>query len=146
MIDQKMNRNLIKLMIFAGMLAILSGCATLLSPKDEKEVLTSRLSQMMNAKMAGEWAKAYDYYTPEFRQVVSKTNFGDKSLERVRYGGYTIGNISIADSGNQAQIELTCDISMKGFDFANAPQIQQWKKVGGNWYYQPPGSGKFGFE
>jgi hypothetical protein len=146
MMDRTMHRNLIKLMILAGMLAILSGCATLLSPKDEKDVLTARLKQMMNAKMAGEWEKAYDYYTPEFRQAVPKTSFGAKSLERVQYKGYTIGNITVAESGTQARIELTCDISMKGFDFANAPHPQQWKKVAGKWYYQPPGSGKFGFE
>jgi hypothetical protein len=120
--------------MFAALISFLCGCATLSSSKDEENVLRDRVVQMMDAKITGNWDLVYNYYDPAFRSRTSKGEF--TSENRILFKAYAIQKLEIFPSGKEARVEISNDISMQGFDFKDAPEIQQWVNVDGKWYYK----------
>lgn len=87
---------------------------------------------MMDAKIAGDWGLVYDFYAPTSRP---KASTGESSPARgISFKGYTIENLEILESGKEARVRISNDISMQGFDFKNAPEVQHWVKAKGKWY------------
>jgi hypothetical protein len=109
------------------------GCATLSSSKDEEDVLRDRVVRMMDAKIAGNWSLVYNFYAPASRP---KTSTGGESIPArgIIFKDYVIKNMEILESGKEARVEISNDISMSGFDFKDAPEVQHWVKVKGKWY------------
>jgi uncharacterized protein YchJ len=113
-------------------MALPSGCATL-STRKEKDLLRDRVAQLMNAKMAGKWDLAYDFFDPDFRISVSKKDFTSLQRKTV-FKGFEIRKLEILPSGKEARVEINNHISMMGYDLKNAPEVQHWVKVDGRWY------------
>lgn len=121
------------LSLVAAFVAFVCGCATLSSSKDEENALRDRVVQMMDAKIAGNWDLVYDFYDPASRP---KASVEDSSTAKgVIFKGYAIEKIEILESGKEARVETRNDISMQGFDFKDAPDVQRWVKVKGEWYF-----------
>jgi uncharacterized protein YchJ len=121
------------LSLVAAFAAFVCGCATLPSSKDEENALRDRVVQMMDAKIAGNWDRVYDFYDPASRP---KASVEDGSTGKgVIFKGYAIEKIEILESGKEARVETRNDITMQGFDFKDAPDVQRWVKVKGKWYF-----------
>ena len=124
-----------KTFILAALVAFMtlsSGCATL-SPGKEKDLLRDRVAQLMNAKIAGKWDLAYDFFDPAFRIKVLKREFTSRQRKTV-FKNFEIRKLEILPSGKEAKVEIKNHISIMGYDFKNAPKVQHWIKVGGQWY------------
>jgi len=124
--------------VLGTFIALACGCATLSSPKDEENVLRDRVVRMMDAKIAGDWGLVYDFYAPTSHP---KASTGESTPARgIFFKGYVIENLEILESGEEARVEISYDISMQGFDFEDAPEVQRWVKVKGRWYLGVKGS------
>lgn len=121
---------------FLTMLCFGCGCAkcTLVpvGKMDEKDLLKDNVTQLMDAKVAGKWDVVYDFCDPAFRQKMSKSDY--LRGKKLQFKGYTIRNLEILPSGNEANVEISNQISMEGYDFNNAPEVQHWVKTDGKWY------------
>jgi len=119
--------------VLVTFIAFVCGCATLSSPKDEKDVLRDRVVQMMDAKIAGNWDLVFDFYDPASRPKTSGE--GSSPAGKGIFKDYAIENLEILESGEEARVEISNDISVQGFDFKGAPEVQRWVKVKGKWYF-----------
>jgi hypothetical protein len=88
---------------------------------------------MMDAKVAGKWDLVYDLYDPATRPKASGE--GSSPAGRNIFEGYVIESLEILESGEEARVEISNDISIQGFDFKGAPEVQRWVKVKGKWYF-----------
>ena len=129
---------ILALSILGAFIAFVSGCATLSSPRNEEDVLIDRVVQMMDAKVAGKWDLVYDFYDPAIRPKAPGE--GSPPAGRNIFEDYVIESLEILESGEEARVEISNDISVQGFDFKGAPEVQHWVKVKRKWYY----SGKKG--
>lgn len=119
--------------VLVTFIAFICGCATLSSPKDEKDVLRDRVVQMMDAKIAGNWDLVYEFYEPASRPKASGE--GGSRPGKGIFKGYTVENLEILESGEEARVKISNDITIQGFDFKGAPETQRWVKVKGKWYF-----------
>ena len=124
--------------VSVAFIAFACGCATLSSQKDEKNVLRGRVAQMMDAKIAGDWGLVYDFYASTARPKASTEE--STPARGVVFKDYVIENLEILESGDEARVEISYGISMQGFDFEDAPEVQRWVKVKGRWYLGIKGS------
>jgi len=128
---QRVTRTLVFFML-GTFVALACGCATLSTPEDEEKVLRDRVVQMMDAKIAGNWSLVYDFYDPASRPNAST---GEGAPARgIIFKDYVIKSLEILEPGKEARVEISNDISMSGFDFKDAPEVQRWVKVKGKWY------------
>ena len=119
--------------VSVAFIAFACGCATLSSQKDEKNVLRGRVAQMMDAKIAGDWGLVYDFYASTARPKASTEE--STPARGVVFKDYVIENLEILESGEEARVEISNDISVQGFDFKGAPEVQRWVKAKGKWYF-----------
>ena len=136
-----MTQRVTKIFVFyvsVTFIAFVCGCATLSSPKDQNDVLRDRVVRMMDAKIAGNWGLVNDFYAPTSRPKASTEE--STPARGVVFKGYVIENLEILESGEEARVEISYDISMQGFDFEDAPEVQRWVKVKGKWYLGVKGS------
>jgi uncharacterized protein YceK len=120
----------IVVLIFLGL--VISGCATF-EPTSPQKAIRERVEKLMDAKMNNDWATVYDLLSPAYREKVSKDGFVQKS-RGLMFTGYTIDSIEIKPSGDKAVVELTYSVNMRGFEFKDNPETQQWVKKGWHWY------------
>ncbi len=111
-----------------------SGCG-ILQPDTgagSKEALRARVADLMEAKMAADWGKVYNFYDPEYKEKISKDKF--LGLNRsLTFLDYTIKEIEVEPSGDAATVNVEVGFSSYGFDF-NALEIQHWIRKEGTWY------------
>ena len=127
-------------MVLVFFTTLFHGCATLSSPKDEKELLRGRVVQFMTAKVAGQWDSVYDFLDPAFRMKVSKKDFLSRQ-RKITFKSFEIRKLEILPSVKEARVEISSDISMQGYDFKNALEVQHWVDVDNKWYLkikEPP--------
>jgi hypothetical protein len=112
--------------------AFLAGCANILV-REESDVLRLRVEKLLNAKVARDWGTVYELLDPAFRQKVSKIAFLNRPRNIV-FKGFKIKDLQLLPSGKEAKVNVIYTISMRGFVFKNAPEVQRWVQTEGNWY------------
>lgn len=112
--------------------AFLAGCASL-PVRNRTGLLRLRAEQIMKAKVAGDWATVYDILEPAFRGKVPKKAFVNRT-RNILFKGFKIKELQLMPSGKQATIKAAYDISMRGYDFKDAPEVQHWVFEEGQWY------------
>jgi hypothetical protein len=106
---------------------------SLMHHKPPEEALRKRVNEMMNARIGLDWDKVYSYFDSSYRKNESKESFLNK--QRGAYTtAFTIEAIEIQPSGNDALVKMKYDLNMKGFDFKNNSETQNWIKEDGQWY------------
>ena len=122
-----------------GMIMILSaGCAAL-SPLAQQETLEERVTNYMQAQIDGKWDIAYSFFDPSSREKVSREGYVHQT-RKLSYKGFTIEEVTILPSGDQATVMVRIDISFMGYVFPRAPQKQNWVRERGAWFlkFRPP--------
>ena len=100
------------------MLILSAGCAALSPAKEEP--LEERVQGYMQAQIDRKWDRAYEFLDSSSRE---KRRLGRVTLARTRrlpYRKFTIGEITVAPSGDQATVKILADIPYKGFTFKGA--------------------------
>lgn len=124
------------ILIFSAIVvfAVLSyGCATLSAPAGKKASLKDRVNQLMNARITGNWDVVYDISDSAFRKKVHRKEFASRP-RKLQFKSFEIRKIEILPSGSEATVDVRNEISMGGYVFKNAPEIQNWVKVDDTWY------------
>ena len=108
------------------------GCATL-PEKEHHQSLEERAKNYMQAQIDGKWDRAYSFLDSSYRKTVSRESFINRP-QKLSYKGFSIEEITILPSGDQATVKVRIDISFMGHDFNRAPQTQHWIKESGVWF------------
>ena len=104
--------------------------------EEKRAALKSRVERLCDAKVKGDWATVYDLFDPSFQKSTPKEKFINSDERKIKFLAYKIENIEILPSNDKAKVKIKWDIEMMGYKFSNAPRIQIWKLVDGNWYLQ----------
>ena len=121
------------------MLILSAGCAALSPTKEEP--LEERVQGYMQAQIDRKWGRAYEYHDSSFREKVDRESYISQP-RRLPYRKFTIGEITVAPSGDQATVKVLVDIPYKGITFKGASQIQHWIKEKGGWFIKSAPSSK----
>ena len=121
------------------MLILSAGCAALSPVKEEP--LEERVKNYMQAQIDRKWDRAYEFLDSSSREKVDRESYISQN-RRLPYRKFTIGEITVAPSGDQATVKILADIPYKGFTFKGASQIQHWVKEKGGWFIKSAPSSK----
>ena len=113
------------------MLILSAGCAALSPVKEEP--LEERVKNYMQAQIDRKWDRAYEFLDSSSRESVTRESYLSQN-RRLPYRKYTIDEIAVAPSGDQATVKIKTDISYQGFNFKGASSIQHWVKEKGGWF------------
>ena len=117
------------------LLILMSACVPLKTTNTEQN-LNRRITEIMDAKVAGDWFKVYNYFDEEYRKKVTHSSFVNRS--RLMFTGYTIENIVIDTDKKSAKAQLTINFSSRGYEFNGVKETQLWIFEHGNWYQRVP--------
>ncbi|MFP4533527.1 MAG: hypothetical protein ACLFNS_12670 [Desulfobacterales bacterium] len=119
--------------ILALLIFTLGACSLKNNRQPDEEALRQRVKNMMEAKIADDWGKVYDFQAPEYKQEVSKDQF--LGINRnMSVLSYSIESIEMAPSGKEATVKVEFSASARGYEFSGMVNTQQWKKIKGTWY------------
>ena len=121
------------------MLIFSAGCAALSPAKEEP--LEERVKDYMQAQIDRKWGRAYEFLDSSSREKVDRESYISQP-RRLPYRKFTIGEITVTPSGDQATVKILADIPYKGFTFKGASQIQHWVKEKGAWFIKSAPSSK----
>lgn len=114
----------------------LFACA-IFQQKAPDEDLKVRVEGMMTAKINNDWGKIYTYFESSFRKKETKDDFTNKK-RGIKFTKYMIDSIKIAQTGKEATVKVEYDFNMRGFDFKNNLEVQNWAQEEGRWYLRIP--------
>jgi len=119
------------------MLILSAGCAALAPVKEEP--LEERVKAYMQAGIDRKWGRAYEFLDSSSREKVDRDTYLSQP-RKVPYRKFTIDEITVAPSGDQATVKIKTDIAYKGYTFKGASQEQHWVKEKGAWFVKaaPP--------
>ena len=121
------------------MLILSAGCAALSPVKEEP--LEERVKNYMQAQIDRKWDRAYEFLDSSSRESVTRESYLSQN-RRLPYRKYTIDEIAVSPSGDQATVKIKTDISFQGFNFKGASFIQHWVKEKGAWFVKSAPSSK----
>jgi hypothetical protein len=121
------------------MLILSAGCAALFPTKEEP--LEERVKNYLQAQIDRKWDRAYEFLDSSSREKVTRESYVNQP-RRLPYRKFTIEEITVAPSGDQATVKIKTDVSYKGYNFKGASQIQHWVKEKGGWFVKSGPSSK----
>jgi len=108
-----------------------AGCAALSPAKEEP--LEERVKNYMQARIDRKWGHAYEFLDSSSREKVDRESYITQP-RKVPYRKFTIDEITVAPSGDQATVKIKTDMSYKGYTFKGVSSIQYWVKEKGGWF------------
>jgi hypothetical protein len=119
------------------MLILSAGCAALSPAKEEP--LEERVKNYQQAQIDRKWDLAYEFLDSSSREKITRESYLNQA-GRLPYRKFTIEEITVAPSGDQATVKIKTDISYKGFTFKGSSLQQHWVKEKGGWFVKsaPP--------
>ena len=118
--------------IIICLFSFISACVPTNMATQDKHNLTQRIIEVMDAKVAGDWAKVYTYFDVEYRKKVSVSSFTNRT--RIFFDGYSIEKITINEDLKSAEAQVTIDFNAQGFSFRGNKETQIWVYEDNNWY------------
>lgn len=110
---------------------LLSSCATV--PATPEDAVAIRAQQRLDALIAGDFAKAYSYATPAYRQSVAL------AAHKPRFAGANMWTKAVVGSVS-CEVDV-CDVStlisytLPQIKFKNTrPMKERWIRVDGQWW------------
>ena len=119
------------LLSFLVAVILTTGCASFPQQRPE-ESLRKRVDALMQAKIEERWDAVYNLYDSSFRKTTPKEKFV-YSTRNMRFKNFSIEEIEILPSGQEAKVKVRSDISVQGFDFKGVPEAQHWIREKGKW-------------
>ena len=120
-----------KSIIAAMLLAVLmfSGCAQ----KTAEEVVFERSQTQLNLLMEGDFAAAYDYTTPGYREVAT---LGDFITRRMGVSNWTAAVVdSVTCEPDICHVITSISYERKSLNLKNTKALKEkWLKINGKWY------------
>lgn len=147
-----MNPIKIKLLVSLFATVLLAGCAGMggmsatqePSSESHRRLLAERVAALWKHMENKNWEKAYDYYDPFFRAVVTRQDFARSRLDAIFYYNSSVGEISIR--GHIAEVKIPIEIELKDLMVApgrvksgpRQPRTLEtrWLWIDDNWYAQ----------
>ena len=129
---RRQNIGLIGMLVLL-LICSLGACSLKNMRQSDEEDLRQRVKGMMEAKVADDWGKVYDFQIPEYKQRVSKEKFLGIS-RKMSVLSYSIESVEMAPSGKKAAVKVKFSASVRGFEFSGVINTQQWIKTNGAWY------------
>ncbi|MHB9098047.1 MAG: nuclear transport factor 2 family protein [Syntrophales bacterium] len=117
-----------------------------MSPKTAKEeslALEERVKNYMQAQIDRKWDRAYTFFDSSSREKVARESYVYRP-RKVNFKAYTIEEIKVLPSGDQATVRVRMDIPYRGYTFKGVSYMQNWVKENGEWFVEsgPAQSGK----
>lgn len=116
---------------------LFAGCAGLSQPSTKEETLEERVNHYMQAKIDGKRALAYSFFAASSRETITRDNYVSRP-RKLNYTGFSVEEITVLPSGDQAVVEVKLDLLFMGYNFKGAPQTQEWVKENGTWFVNFP--------
>ncbi|MFD2378067.1 hypothetical protein ACFSTJ_12145 [Ottowia pentelensis] len=117
----------------------LAGCAGL-QPQTTEQIVQQRAQQRWDALVAGDFAKAWTYSTPSFRQRVKQNDYRDQFGRAGQWTAAKVESVTCKAERCTAQVSLTARLLFPGFKnqltTGEVPEI--WVRDDGQWWYLPP--------
>ncbi len=113
-------------------LVSLMGCTTV-QVKNPQDSLLPRVQKLAQAKIRGDWATVYSLLAPSSKRRLPEAAFVNRK-RGIQFKTFKIKDIHLAPSQKEAVVKVLWEISMGGYDFKNAPELQSWVYVDGTWY------------
>ena len=119
------------------MLILSAGCAALSPVKEEP--LEERVKNYTQAQIDRKWSRAYEFLDSSSREKVDRESYISQP-RKLPYRKFTIEEITVAPSGDQATVTIKTDIAYKGYFFKGGTHVQHWVKEKGGWFVKsgPP--------
>jgi hypothetical protein len=114
-------------------LILLAGCAALSSITAKQEPLEERVKSYMQAQIDQKWDRAYTFLDRSSRENLSLERYVSRT-RKLSNTGFTIGEVKMLPSGDQATVKVRMDVSYMGFNFKAVSQTQTWVKERGGWF------------
>ena len=114
-------------------LILLAGCAALSSLTAKGESLEERVKNYMQAQIDRKWDRAYTFLDRSSRENMTRESYVSRT-RKTSNTGFTIGEVTMHPSGDQATVKVRMDISYMGFNFKAVSQTQHWVKERGEWF------------
>jgi len=120
-------KSIIAVMLLAVLM--LSGCAQ----KTAEEVVFERSQVQLNLLMEGDFAAAYDYTTPGYREVAT---LGDFISRRMGVSNWTAAVVdSVTCEPEVCHVITSVTYERKAYNLVNTKALnEKWLKIGGKWY------------
>jgi len=115
------------------MLIQLAGCAALSSLTTKPETLEERVKNYMQAQIDRKWDRAYTFLDRSSRENMTRESYVSRT-RKTSNTGFTIGEVTMLPSGDEATVKVRMDISYMGFNFKAVSQTQHWVKERGEWF------------
>ncbi len=131
----KMNGRTVLTAACCLMVILLAGCAAL-SPRTAKEeslALEERAKNYMQAQIERKWDRAYAFLDSSSREKVARGSYVYRS-RKVNPKAFTIEEIKVLPSGDQAIVKVRVDMPYMGYTFKGVSQTQSWVKEQGEWF------------
>jgi hypothetical protein len=119
------------------MLILSAGCAALSPTKQEP--LEERVKNYMQALIDRRWDRAYEFLDSSSRETVTRESYISRT-RRLPYQKFTIDEVTVAPSGDQATVKIKTDVTYKTYTFKGASHVQLWVREKGAWFIRsaPP--------
>ncbi len=87
----------------------------------------------MQAQIDRKWDRAYTFLDRSSRENMTRESYVSRT-RKTSNTGFTIGEVTMLPSGDQATVKVRMDISYMGFNFKAVSQTQHWVKERGEWF------------
>lgn len=126
--------------VAVGVMGLLSACATgpvpVESTKAAEETVRKLAAQRWKSLIAGDFATAYTFATPSYRQIYSPEAFRGSKQGVVKWVGAEILRVDCAETKCSVQVELESKfmtpIQIKGTVKSGVDET--WVREGGQWW------------
>jgi hypothetical protein len=115
------------------MLILSAGCAALSPMTEKQETLEERVKNYMQAQIDRKWDRVYSYFDSSSREKTTREGYVNRA-RNLSYTGFSIEEVTMLPSGDQATVKVKIDMSFMGYNFKGAPQTQNWIKETGTWF------------
>jgi hypothetical protein len=123
---------------------LLAACGTTGSVMEKPEqYLAKRAEARWNSMIAGDWEKAYGYFTPGYREVNEYEAFRLGMVNRQVNWSAARGKAVECESEEKCLVKIDIDYSLVG-GMRGVPEVaatrnqtETWLNLGGEWYFLP---------
>jgi len=108
---------------------MLSGCAQ----KTAEEIVFERSQTQLNLLLEGDFAAAYDYTTPGYREVATLADF---ITRRMGVSNWTAAVVdSVTCEPDICHVGTSVTYERKAYNLVNTKALnEKWLKISGKWY------------
>lgn len=130
--------------VFVVLFLILASCAHM-AVRDEVVPLEKRVAAFWEAKVQGEWEKAYDFLCDDYRAQTPRKVFVRSASLRIL--SFKVEAIDLQEGGKKAVVTVSFDTTAMGFELKGIKIKDEWINEDKVWHICPrPGGFKEIFE